>query len=376
MAASTIPFVDVAADWSELKVDALARIAQVFEHGQFIAGPEVGELEARLAVEVGVRHAIACSSGTTALLIALMGLGVEAGDEIILPAFTFAAPLECVLLAGAVPVLADVDPATCLIDVEAVSTLIGPKTRAVIGVCLYGQPADFGRLRVLGAQRGIAVIEDAAQSYGATLAGKPSGGLATIGCTSFYPTKPLGAAGDGGALFTDDDALAARSREIRDHGQAGKYNHIRLGLNGRLGSIASAALLARLGSTKQAVSRRKLAAQRYDALLEEVARDRRLLLPSLLATASSAFAHYAVQVGRRDQVMEAMLRAGVQVAVHYPAPLHHQPAYRGRVSFRSLATSEAVASRVLCLPIYPTLLPEQQERVVSILIEALSGRGD
>ena len=191
MVTPTIPFVDVAADWSALRADTLARIARVFEHGQFVMGPEVLELEARLAADVGVGHALACSSGTTALQIALMALGIRPGDEVIVPAFTFAAPLECVLLTGAQPVLADVAPDTCLIDVDSVSTLIGPKTRAIIAVSLYGQPADFPRLNALAARHGIAMIEDAAQSYGASLHGKPSGSLAMIGCTSFYPTKPL-----------------------------------------------------------------------------------------------------------------------------------------------------------------------------------------
>lgn len=371
MTAPVIPFADIVADWSPIKQDALSRIARIFDHGQFIMGPEVAELEDRLAAEINVSHAISCSSGTTALQIALMALDVRPGDEVILPAFTFAAPLECVLLLGATPVLADIDPHTCLIDLDAVAALIGPKTRAMIGVSLYGRPVDFTPLQPLVARREIAIIEDAAQSFGASLHGKSSGGLTMIGCTSFFPTKPLGAAGDGGALFTDDSTVAQRSREIRDHGQCGKYNHVRLGINGRLDSIACAALLARLGTTRQTIAQRQAVARRYDVLFQGAARRGQLLLQPVLEDGESACAQYVVQVERREDVIQDMLQAGIQVAVHYPKALHQQPAYRDRVSFTTLANAELVARRALCLPIYPTLTEAQQERVASTLVAIL-----
>jgi len=374
MTASIIPFVDVVADWSPLKADALARIARVFEHGQFIMGPEVAEFEERLAAEINVNHAVSCSSGTTALQIALMALGVGPGDEVILPGFTFAAPLECVLLLGGTPVLADIDPSTCLIDPDCVSALIGPKTRAIVAVSLYGRPVDVARLNAIAARHGIAVIEDAAQSYGAALRGNASGGLAAIGCLSFFPTKPLGAAGDGGALAMNDSMLAARIREIRDHGQDGKYNHARLGLNGRLNSITCAALLSRLGTTTQAVMQRQAIARCYDDLLKAAADRGQLLLPPPVEGGTSAFAQYTIQIERREEIMQDMLDAGVQVAVHYPRPLHHQPAYRELVSVRSLANAELAARRVLCLPIYPTLTQSQQQRVASVLTSSLDKR--
>lgn len=374
MVTPAIPFVDLAADWSACKAEALARIARVFDHGQFVMGPEVALLEAQLAVETGVRHALACSSGTTALQIALMALGLQRGDEVILPAFTFAAPLESVLLSGASAVLADIDPETCLIDGDSVSALVGEKTRAIIAVSLYGQPADFHHLGALAAHHDIALIEDAAQSHGATLDGKSSGSLGTIGCMSFHPTKPLGGAGDGGAVLTDDAAVASAAREIRNHGQRGRYNHVRLGLNGRLDSIACAALLARLANAGPAAARRRDVAGRYDILLGAAARLGQLRLPRVREGTQSAFAQYAVQIDRRDQVMQDMLDAGVEVAIHYPTPLHHQPAYRDRVTFRSLIHAETVSRRALCLPIYPTLTPAQQTRVAAVLITALEAK--
>jgi UDP-2-acetamido-2-deoxy-ribo-hexuluronate aminotransferase len=370
--AAVVPFVDLAAEWSLHKAEALQRIERVFEHGRFVMGPEVEELEARLAQDTGADHAVTCSSGTTALLMALMALDLGPGDEVILPAYTFAAPLEMVLLLGAKAVLADIDPCTYTVDPDSAALLIGPRTRAIIAVSLYGVPADFTRLNELASRHGIPVIEDAAQSYGALLNGRRSGNLSTVGCASFFPTKTLGGAGDGGALLTSDPLLAQRLRQIRDHGQSGKYNHVRLGVNGRLGSIACAALLARIGDVAQMVSQRQAAARRYDALLAEVAERGKILLPTAPAPFESAFAQYAVQVEARSSVIEAMQAANVQVAVHYPAPLHLQPAFKERVSFRSLLNAETLAQHVLCLPIYPGLTPAQQEQVAAALIAALS----
>lgn len=367
-----VPFVDVAGEWSLRKAEALKRIERVFEHGQFVMGPEVEELEARLEQDTGVGNAIACSSGTTALLMALMALDLAPGDEVILPAYTFAAPLEAVLLLGAKAVLADIDPGTYTVDPDSVALLIGPRTRAIIAVSLYGVPADFTRLNELGIRKGIPIIEDAAQSYGASLNGRCSGNLSTVGCVSFFPTKTLGGAGDGGALLTNDPVLAQRLREIRDHGQSGKYNHVRLGVNGRLGSIACAALLARIGDVAQMVVRRQTAARRYAALLAEVAEQGKILLPTAPTPFKSAFAQYAVQVQSRSSVMQAMQAASVQVAVHYPTPLHLQPAFSERVSFGSLLNAEKLAQHVLCLPIYPSLTPVQQGQVAVALIAALS----
>lgn len=373
MSKPLVPFVDLVPEWLPLKEEILAGISRVFDHGQFVMGPEVDELEKRLAEDVGVSFAITCSSGTTALQMTLMALGIGAGDEVVLPAFTFAAPLEVVLLLGARPVLADIDPATCCIDADSVARLMTRRTKAIIAVSLYGQPADFEGLNRLAMLNGIPVVEDAAQSYGATLDGRRSGSLSTIGCTSFFPTKPLGGAGDGGAVFTDDPLLSDRVREIRDHGQSGRYRHVRLGINGRLDSIACAALLARLTGVARDVALRQSAAGRYDELLAGVAGSGRIQLPVIQKANTSAYAQYAVQVGNRERVADSLLEAGIQTAVHYPTPLHRQPAYCDQVGFDRLPHSEAAAQRVLCLPIYPALTIEQQARTATALIEAVNG---
>lgn len=372
MSEPLVPFVDLAAEWLLLKEDVSARIARVFEHGQFVMGPEVSELERCLADDVGVGFAITCSSGTTALQMALMALGIGPGDEVILPAFTFAAPLEAVLLLGAKPVLADIDPITYCIDVNSVTQLVTPRTKAIIAVSLYGQPADFEHLNRVADLHGIPVVEDAAQSYGATLNGRRSGSLSAIGCTSFFPTKPLGGAGDGGAFFTDDPNLANRVREIRDHGQAGKYHHVRLGINGRLDTIACAALLPRLAGIGKAIAQRQSVASRYDALLHKAATSGQITLPAVRKNSTSAYAQYAIQIANRGPVMAVMQESGIQVAAHYPAPLHHQPAFRDHVGFDRLPQAENVSRRVLCLPIYPALTIEQQELTVSALMKALA----
>lgn len=369
-----IAYADIAAEWLPLKSEALQRIQRVFEHGQFVMGPEVAELESQLAQDVGVVHAITCSSGTTSLLMALMALELAPGDEVILPAFTFAAPLEVVLLLGLKAMLADVDPRTYTIDVDSSASLISPRTRAIIAVSLFGNPVDFTRLSELAVRHGIPIIEDAAQSYGAMLNGRRSGNLSTIGCTSFFPTKPLGGSGDGGAVFTNDPVIARRIVEIRDHGQSGKYKHVRLGINARLDSISCATLLLRLGGFAKLLAQRQEVARRYDALLSGIAQRGQILLPIVSASAHSSFAQYAVQIEARESVINAMRVANVQVAVHYPEPLHLQLAFKGRIFFGALLHAEKIAQQVLCLPIYPTLTLSQQERVAGVLIGALSGR--
>lgn len=369
-----VPFTNLVSEWLPLKDEVLARIERVFAHGQFIMGPEVIELEARLAEDTGALHALTCSSGTMALQLALMALEVGPGDEVILPAFTFAAPLEVVLLLGATPVLADINPLTYTLDAASAEPLITPRTRAIIAVSLYGHPADFTGLNELASRHGIHLIEDAAQSYGATLEGKRSGNLATtIGCTSFFPTKPLGGACEGGALFTNNPLLASRLAVIRDHGQLAKYVHSSLGLNGRLDSISCVSLLVAIGRIRSQIAHRQAVAKQYDELLSDLAARGKIQLPYVSNGATSAFAQYAVQVDDRASVVDAMCAANVQVAIHYPIPLHHQLAFRDRVIFNSLEHSESLARRVLCLPIYPTITEVQQQQVASALAAALVG---
>lgn len=368
---NVVPFVDLVADWQPLKEEVLARIARLFEHGQFVMGPEVRELEQRLALDCGVVHALTCSSGTMALQLALMALGVGPGDEVIVPAFTFAAPVEAVLLVGATPVLADVRPDTLNLDVDACAALIGRATRAIIAVSLFGQPADFAALNALAHANGLRVIEDAAQSYGATLDGRRSGSLADIGCTSFFPTKPFGGAGEGGALFTDDEQIAQRLREVRDHGQSAKYLHGTLGTNGRLDSLSCCALLASLDRLPEQLARRQTVARRYQEGLAAAAADALLQLPGQIPGARSVHAQFAVLLEQRNTLAEYLRDAGIQVAVHYPTPLHWQPAFASRCRFQALHNAERLAQRVLCLPIYPTLDTEAQDRVIDTLLAGL-----
>lgn len=366
---NAVPFIDLVADWQPLKDEVLARVARLFDHGQFIMGPEVLELQRRLEADCGVSHALTCSSGTMALQLALMALDIGPGDEVIVPAFTFAAPIEAVLLQGATPVLADIDASTLNLDVKSCARMIGPRTRAIIAVSLFGQPADFEALNALARQHGLRVIEDAAQSYGSTLNGRRSGSLADIGCTSFFPTKPFGGAGEGGALFTDDEQLAQRIREARDHGQSAKYLHSSVGTNGRLDALSCCALLVALERLPQQLARRQAAARRYDQHLVEAGT--RLRRQEMLAGATSVHAQYAVLLEERDQLAEQLRSAGIQVAVHYPIPAHQQPAFADRCRYEALPNSEQASRQVLCLPLYPTLEETAQRHIIEVLIDGL-----
>lgn len=366
---TAVPFIDLVADWQPLKDDVLARVARLFEHGQFIMGPEVLELQQRLEVDCGVAHALTCSSGTMALQLALMALDIGPGDEVIVPAFTFAAPIEAVLLQGATPVLADIDAGTLNLDVHSCARLISPRTRAIIAVSLFGQPADFFELNALARRHGLKVIEDAAQSYGATLHDQRSGSLADIGCTSFFPTKPFGGAGEGGAIFTNDGHLAQRLREVRDHGQSAKYLHSSVGTNGRLDALSCCALLVALERLPEQLARRQAVARRYDQGL--AAAGPGLRRQGILTGASSVYAQYAVLVDERERLIEHLRGAGIQVAVHYPTPAHQQPAFAKRCRFEALQSAEQVSRQVLCLPLYPTLDTAAQQHVIDVLLEGL-----
>ncbi len=369
-----VPFVDLQAEWQPLKDETLRRIAAVLEHGRFVAGPEVGQLEERLAREAGAAHAISCASGTTALLMAMLALEIGPGDEVVMPAYTFAAPAECAMLLGASPVFVDVSCPSGLVDAAAVNAAITPRTKAIVAVSLYGLPAGFKAINAVASRHGIPVIEDAAQSFGAALHGRRSGSLALIGCTSFFPTKGLGGAGDGGAVFTDDAELAECLRQIRDHGQSGRYRHQRLGLNGRLNSIAAAALLVRLDGFDAAIAQRRRVGDAYDARLSD-ARTAGLLDFTVIGNGTaSARAQYAVLVDDRDAVAADLHAAGIETAVHYPVPLHRQPAFACAPVSGSLQGAEAMASTVLCLPIYPGLAPEDVDRVADALCGILRRR--
>lgn len=361
-------FIDLKTQYQHLKTDIDARIHAVLDHGQYIMGPEVAELEAQLAAYVGVKHAIGVSDGTAALQIAMMALGIKAGDEVITTPFTFIATGEMIALLGAKPVFVDIDPVSYNLDPKLIEAAITSKTRAIMPVSLYGQCADFAAINAIAAKHGIPVIEDGAQSFGATYQGKKSGALSTIGCTSFFPSKPLGCYGDGGAVFTDDDALATKMRQIRVHGQDRRYHHPLIGTNGRLDTIQAAVLLAKMPSFADEVAARERIGARYSELLQDVVR-----VPTLAQGSSSVYAQYTIEVDNRDAVLAQLKDAGVPTAVHYPVPLNLQPAFADlNQPAGSFPHSERAANRVLSLPMHPFLDEATQDVIVAAVRRALA----
>jgi UDP-2-acetamido-2-deoxy-ribo-hexuluronate aminotransferase len=369
-------FIDLKAQQARIEDDVNARIRAVLEHGRYILGPEVAELEERLADYVGVRHCIGVSSGTDALLVALMALDIGPGDEVITTPFTFVATAEVIALLGAVPKFVDIDPVTYNIDPARIEAVIGPRTRAIMPVALYGQCADMDAINAIAERHGLPVIEDAAQSFGATFKGRRSCGLSTIGCTSFFPSKPLGGYGDGGACFTDDDRLATLMRQTMNHGQDKRYSHPRLGINGRLDSLQAAVLLAKLDIFADEVTRRGAIGARYTELLQArgardpaAARDG-LLTPHVAAHNTSVFAQYTVQVDDRDAVVARLGAADIPTAVHYPIPLNRQGAYARYCCPDCTPAADRAAARVLSLPMHPYLAAADAERVADVLAAA------
>ena len=363
-----IGLVDLAAQRARLAGAIEARIAGVLAHGRFILGPEVGELEERLAAYTGAAHCITVANGTDALQVALMALGVGPGDEVIVPAFGYIAAAEVVALLGARPVYVDIEEGGYNIAPDLVERAITPRTRAIIAMSLFGVCADMVALSAIGARHGIPVIEDAAQSLGASRAGRRSGNLSTIACTSFFPTKPLGCYGDGGAVFTSEPRLAAVVRQIARHGQAERYQHVLLGVNSRLDTLQAAILLAKLPALETEVAARARVAARYNAALAPFG----LATQPLPEDAGSAHAQYTLRLPgadpQRDHVRRAMAAAGVATAVHYPLPLHHQPAVAA--SGCSFPRAEEAARRVLSLPLHADLGGDAQETVVAALLAA------
>jgi UDP-2-acetamido-2-deoxy-ribo-hexuluronate aminotransferase len=365
-------FVDLKAQYRAIRQDMDARIHRVLEHGQYILGPEVFELEAKLAARAGVRHCISCASGTDALLLALLAVGVGAGDEVITTPFTFFATGEMIALLGAVPVMADIEPDTYNLDPTRIEARITPRTRAIMPVSLYGQPAAMEEINLIAAQHGLPVIEDAAQSFGATYRGRPSCGLSTIGCTSFFPSKPLGGYGDGGACFTDDDTLAQTMRELRNHGQQRRYEHARIGINGRLDTLQAAILLAKLEVFDAELAARDRAAQAYTHALAEVALSGLVRTPLVRSWNTSAWAQYTLEVEDRESVVAALATEGVPTAVHYPVPMHRQPVFAGLgIGEGSLPVAEHAAARVMSLPMHPYLGEEDIARVADAVSRAV-----
>jgi UDP-2-acetamido-2-deoxy-ribo-hexuluronate aminotransferase len=360
----SIPFIDLKTQYQALKPQIQARIDAVLEHGQYIMGPEVKELEDKLAAFTGSKHCITCASGTEALLMSLMALDIKPGDEIITTPFTFVATAEVIVLLGAKPVFVDVEPDTGNIDASLIEVKITPKTKAIMPVSLYGQTADMDAINAIAAKHGnLPVIEDAAQSFGATYKGRQSCNLSTIGCTSFFPSKPLGCYGDGGAIFTNDDVLAQAMREIRIHGQSQRYVHTRVGVGGRMDTLQCAIVLAKLQRFEWEVQQRHDIGQRYNQMLDQAGFARIQQRPER----TSVYAQYTVMVSNREALQKRLAESGIPTAVHYPLPLNEQPAYKHLCCPDCTPVAQQLANRVMSLPMSAELVKKNQEVILSVL---------
>lgn len=356
-------FIDLAAQQVRIKDKIDAGIQRVLAHGQYILGPEVTELEEKLASFAGTRHCITCANGTDALQIAQMAFGVGPGDEVITPGFTYIATAETVAVLGAKPVYVDIDPKTYNLDPEKLEAAITPSTKAIIPVSLYGQCADFDAINAIANKHGIPVIEDAAQSFGATYKGMRSCNLSTVATTSFFPSKPLGCYGDGGAIFTNDDELAVILRQIARHGQDRRYHHLRIGINSRLDTLQAAVLLPKLEILTEEISLRQSVAEQYSKALSASA----VITPTVEKHNTSAWAQYTLQLKNRDAVQESLKQQGIPTAVHYPIPLNRQPAVAD--SRAVLPVGDNAADSVLSLPMHPYLQSNDIKKIVQAILE-------
>jgi UDP-2-acetamido-2-deoxy-ribo-hexuluronate aminotransferase len=370
-----LDFIDLKTQQQRISASLTENIRRVLAHGQYIMGPEIQALEARLATYVGVKHAISCSSGTDALLMPLMAYGVGPGDAIFTTPFTFIATAEVIQLLGATPVFADIDPKTFNLDPEALAAAVRGlgqnsgtahlKPKGIIPVDLFGQPADYDRIHTIAQEHGLFVLEDAAQSFGATYKGRRAGALAAVAATSFFPAKPLGGYGDGGAVFTDDDHLAEVLRSIRVHGQGkDKYENVRIGLNGRLDTLQAAVLLAKLEIFDQEVVDRQRVARQYSQALNAVVE-----VPYVAPDCTSVWAQYSVLSEHRELLLQKLQAAQIPAAIYYPVPLHLQGAF-AHLGYQpgDFPVSENASRRIFSLPMHPYLDPADQERIVRVLL--------
>jgi dTDP-4-amino-4,6-dideoxygalactose transaminase len=373
-----VPFIDLETQQARIRDRLQTAMARVLAHGQYIMGPEIAELEQRLATFCGARHAIACASGTDALALALMALGVRAGDAILVPAFTFAATAEMVPWLGAVPVFVDVCSDTFNLDPHSLEAGTNAARRAglrsvgIIAVDLFGQPADYDAIHEFAQAHRLWVVADAAQSFGARRRGRMVGALARVTTTSFFPAKPLGCYGDGGAVFTDDPELALVIRSIRVHGQGeDKYDNVRIGLNARLDTLQAAVLLTKLEIFADEIGARQCAAERYEDLLRGA-----VLTPSMCDGVSSTWAQYTIRTFARDALRARLATAGIPTAIYYPRPLHRQSAYRDfPVADGGCPIAERVATEVLSLPMHAYLDAAMQQRIATELHNAPCQKG-
>ncbi len=372
----TIPFIDLKTQYRALQPQIQERINRVLEHGQYIMGPEVAELEEKLAAYTGAKHCITVASGTEALLISLMALGIKPGDEIITTPFTFVATAEMIVLLGAKPVFVDIEPDTCNIDVSKIKEKITRKTKTIMPVSLYGQPADMDEINAIAAKYNLPVIEDAAQSFGAQHKGKKSCNLSTIGCTSFFPSKPLGCYGDGGAIFTNDDVIAQACKEIRVHGQSARYVHTRVGVGGRMDTLQCAIVLAKLERFDWEIEQRIKIGQRYTELLNPSSLSSSLRGPngavaihpvSIRPNRTSVYAQCTLICSDREYIQAKLKKAEIPTAIHYPVPLNEQAAYKHLCCPDCTPIASALAKQVLSLPMSSDLSIKDQEKIVRVL---------
>lgn len=357
-------FVDLHTPFKRLEQNIRSNIDRVFQHSQFIMGPEIKELEANLANFVGVKHCITASNGTDAILMTLMAMGIKPGDEIITTAFSFFATAEVIAFMGAKAVFVDIDPKTYNLDPQKIEAAITSKTKLILPVSLYGQCADFDAINAIAKKYNLPVLEDAAQSIGATYKKKQSCSLTTAAATSFFPSKPLGCYGDGGACFTNDDSLAAIIKQIRDHGQDRRYHHVRIGMNGRMDTLQAAILLAKLSIFKEEIALREQVGQRYTELLKDS-----FCTPYVEQHNTCVYAQYTIQVENRDAIQEKLKQLGIPTAIHYPVPLHKQPIFADQYPNLSLPHAETIATKVISLPMHPYLKKEEQQFIVDKLME-------
>lgn len=361
-------FCDLNRQREKIKENLAKRIETVLNHGHFIKGPEVSELEEKLANFVGVKHCIGCANGTEALQIALMALDIKPGDEVITSAFTFIATGEVVALLGATPVFVDIDEKTYNLNPRLLEKAITPRTKLIVPVSLYGQCADFKSINAIASKYGIPVVEDGAQSFGATHHGRRSCGLSRIGCTSFFPSKPLGCYGDGGAIFTNDDELGLKLRQIANHGQERRYCHTRVGLNSRLDTIQAAVLLAKFDIFEQELDLRREIAERYTQKLNALGIT---TTPFVEEFNESAYAQYTVRVPNRSLVQSRLKEVGIPTAVHYPIPVNKQPVFGLNVP---LPIGDRISEEVMSLPMHPYLTDKEQDFIATELAKAILNR--
>lgn len=355
-------FINLKEQYHRIKNQIHQRIETVLDHGQYILGPEIKELEERLASYVDAKYCIALSSGTDALLIAMMALGIQPGDEVITTPFSFIATAETITLLGAKPVFVDIDESTYHLNPQKLAAAITMRTKAMIPVSLYGQCADMDAINQIAQQHDIPVIEDGAQSFGATYKGKKSCHLSTIGCTSFFPSKPLGCYGDAGACFTDHEELANKMRQIRTHGQNRRYHHSLLGVNGRMDTLQAAILLAKLDLFVDEVAARARIGKRYTELLNNYVKT-----PYIQPHNTSVYAQYTIQVAQRDLLQARLKEQGIPTAIHYPLPLHQQPIFSHYESL-SYPVAEYVSQHVLSLPMHPYLQEDQIQQITQAIV--------